>query len=116
MDILFVEDHDESRAVISKILASGGHRVTAAANIEEALSFLSSFRFDVLLSDISLPDGSGLELVAAAKKKQPLRKAVALTGRMQPELREAGLRAGFDEYLTKPIDFYDLRSLLSRVG
>lgn len=116
MYILFVEDHDESRTVISKILTGCGHRVTAAASIGEALRLLSFFRFDVLVSDISLPDGSGLELVAAAKKKQPWRKAVALTGRVQPEERERGLQAGFDEYLAKPVDFFHLRSLLSQIA
>jgi CheY-like chemotaxis protein len=68
------------------------------------------------VSDISLPDGSGFELVAEAKKKQPWRKAVALTGRMLPEERERGLRAGFDEYLTKPVDFYHFRSVLTQIA
>jgi two-component system, NtrC family, response regulator PilR len=74
MDILFVEDHDESRTVISKILAGCGHHVTPAASIEEALRLLTIRRFDVLVSDISLPDGSGFELVAEAKKKQRWRQ------------------------------------------
>jgi CheY-like chemotaxis protein len=110
MDILFVEDHDESRTVISKILAGCGRRVTPAASIEEALRLLTIRRFDVLVSDISLPDGSGFELVAEAKKKQPWR------GRMLPEERERGLRADFDEYLTKAVDFYHLRSVLTQIA
>lgn len=112
MDILFVEDSEESRVLFSKLLTGGGHRVVPAASIEEALGLLSCLRFDALVSDISLPDGSGLELVAEAKKRQDLRKAVALTGRGKPADREEGLRAGFDEYLTKPVDFYHLRALL----
>jgi CheY-like chemotaxis protein len=112
MDILFVEDSEESSVLISKLLTSGGHRVLAAASVGEALRFLSCLRFDALVSDIALPDGSGLELVVEAKKRQRFKKAVALTGLGQPEDRERGLRAGFDEYLTKPIDLYQLRAVL----
>ncbi len=85
----------------------------AAASLTEALVLLGHIRFDVLVSDIGLPDGTGLELVAEAKRRQPWKKAVALTARAAPEEREMGLRAGFDEYLTKPCDFRQLRALLS---
>ena len=61
---------------------------------------------------IALPDGSGLELVAEAKKRQRFMKAVALTGLGQAEDRDRGLRAGFDEYLTKPVDLYQLCAVL----
>ena len=113
MDILFFEDSEESRTLFSKLLTGGGHRVVPAGSVGEALRLLSCVRFDALVSDITLPDGSGLELVAEAKKRQPLTKAVALTGWAKPEDREQGLRAGFDEYLTKPVDFYHLYALLT---
>jgi DNA-binding response OmpR family regulator len=112
MDILLVEDHGGCRTVISKILANSGHHVIPAGSVEEALSLIDCLRFDALVSDIVLPDGSGLELVTEAKRKQPIRKSVALTGLMRPEDRERGLKAGFDDYLTKPVDFYHLCSLL----
>jgi DNA-binding response OmpR family regulator len=111
MDILFVEDSEESSVLFSKLLTSGGHRVVPAGSVGEALQLLSCLRFDALVSDIALPDGSGLELVVEAKKRQRFMKAVALTsGLGQPEDRERGLRAGFDEYLTKPIDTRELEA------
>jgi len=91
-----------------------GHRVITASSVAQALRLLSCLRFDVLVSDIALPDGSGLELVAEAKKRQRFKKAVALTGLGQPEDRERRLRAGFDEYLTKPIDLYQLCAVLDQ--
>ena len=112
MDILFVEDSEDSRVLFARLLTGGGHRVVPAGSMGEALGLLDCLRFDVLVSDISLPDGSGLDLVTEAKKRQHFTKAVALTGRGKPEDREEGLRAGFDEYLTKPVDFYQLRALL----
>jgi hypothetical protein len=92
-----------------------GHQVSTAANVHDALTLIGGFRFEIMLCDIGLPDGSGLELVAEAKKRQPSTKTVALTGRDQIEDRELGLKAGFDEYLTKPFDFHHLRSLLGEV-
>ena len=113
MNILLVEDHEDSRAVLSNLLIHCGHEVATAANVQDALRLLGNLRFDVLVSDIGLPDGSGLELVAEAKKLQPWKKTVALTAHGQTGEKELGLLAGFDEYLTKPFDFHQLRSLLA---
>jgi DNA-binding response OmpR family regulator len=68
-------------------------------------------KFDFLISDLNLPDGDGIALVREAKKAQTL-GAIALTGRTSDEERAQGLSAGFDYYLTKPIDFHELRSAL----
>jgi CheY-like chemotaxis protein len=60
----------------------------------------------------------GAVLSWSPKRKRNSRgeRRVALTGRMLPEERERGLRAGFDEYLTKPVDFYHLRSVLTQIA
>jgi len=73
---------------------------SSLGHISWSAVLLSCLRFDALVSDIALPDGSGLELAVEAKKRQRFIKAVALTGLGQPEDRERGLRAGLDEYLT----------------
>ncbi len=78
MNILLVEDHEDTRTVLSRLLDRCGHDVVQAENVTDALTLLGNFRFDVLLSDIGLPDGDGFGLVAEAKRRQPL-KAVALT-------------------------------------
>lgn len=113
MNILLVEDHEDSRVVLSNLLVHCGHEVASAGNMQEALRLLENLRFDVLVSDIGLPDGNGLDLVVEAKKKQPWKKTVALTAHERSGEKERGLLAGFDEYLTKPFDFHQLRSLLA---
>ncbi len=113
MNILLVEDHKDSREVLSSLLTHCGHEVSTASNMQDALLLLSHFRFEILVCDIGLPDGSGLELVVEAKKRQPWKKTVALTAQALKGQRELGLRAGFDEYLTKPFDFHQLRTLLA---
>jgi CheY-like chemotaxis protein len=116
MNILLVEDHDQSRRILSNLLFHCGHEVLMAANVQEALVLLDDLRFDVLVSDIGLPDGDGFELLAEAKKRQPWKKTVALTAHAQREEKELGLRSGFDAYLTKPFDFHQLRSLLAETA
>ena len=112
MNILLVEDHDDTRIVLSKLLGHCGHDVVQAENVTDALSLLRNLRFDVLLSDIGLPDGDGFDLVTQAKRQQPL-KAVALTAWASEADKEHGREAGFDHYLTKPLDFRRLRTVLA---
>ena len=110
--ILLVEDHGETRAVLSGLLGRSGHEVAAAGNVEEALQLLDAGPFEVLICDIGLPDGSGLEVLAAAREREGWKKMVALTAHDDSAEREEGLRAGFDEYLSKPFDYHELRLLV----
>jgi len=75
---------------------------------------IAAKKFDVLLSDIALPDGSGYDVVQEAKQKQRV-KSVALTGFDRAEDIQRGKEAGFDFYLTKPVDFAELRAVLGQI-
>jgi two-component system, OmpR family, response regulator len=111
MQVLLVEDHTDTRAVLSTLLNRCGCRTVTAKNLREGRKRLEEMRFEILLCDLNLPDGDGIELVREAKKLQSL-KAIALTGRDSEEDRAAGVKAGFDCYLTKPIDFHELRKAI----
>ena len=113
MHVLVVEDHDDTRKTITRLLERCGYDVAAAENMDNALTLLDNLRFDVLLSDIGLPDGDGLQLLATAKRYHNIPKAIALTAWDTAADRERGLAAGFDHYLTKPLDFAKLRGVLA---
>jgi CheY-like chemotaxis protein len=113
MNILIVEDHQDTRRVLSTLLRRANHEVISASGVTDALQLLQNMRVNVLLSDLGLTDGDGLDLVKKAKKLQPTIKAVALTARSTAKDHQLGRRAGFDHYLTKPFDFHELRTLLS---
>jgi DNA-binding response OmpR family regulator len=115
MRVLLVEDHTETRTVLARLLTHSGYEVHVAADFTNALLVLDQFQFDVLLSDIGLPDRTGFQLVAEAKKRQPL-KAVAITAWSSDRDRLIGLEAGFDHYFTKPFDFGGLRQALADIG
>lgn len=102
-----------SRVVLANSLIHCGHEVASASNRRDALRLSENLRFDVPVSDLGLPDGTGLDLVVEAKKRQPWKKTVALTAHGRSKEKELGFQAGFDEYLTKPFDFHQLRSLLA---
>jgi CheY-like chemotaxis protein len=113
--ILLVEDHGDTRHTLSRLLTHFGHQIFVADNSQSALEMVRSEKFDVVLSDIGLPDGSGYEVITQAKRKQPI-KAVAITGFGTDEDVRRGKEAGFDFHLVKPIDFRELRSVLDQVG
>ena len=109
MNVLLVEDHADTRSVFSLLLNRLGCQTITAKGMHDARTRLSEMPFDVLISDLNLPDGDGLDLVRFAKAARPL-TAIALTGRASADERAAGLAAGFDFYLTKPVDFRMLQS------
>ena len=111
MRVLLVEDHNDTRVVLRTLLDRCGCQTVTAKNIREARTRLEEMRFEILIADLNLPDGDGLALAREAKELQPL-KAIAVTGRSSEEERAIGVRAGFDYYLTKPIDFHELRQVI----
>jgi len=113
MKILLVEDHEDSRDILANLLARCGHQVNTAGSMCDALALLNDFEFEGLICDIGLPDGSGLDLAAEARSRQPWKRMVALTGRERDDEKERGLAVGFDAYLTKPFDLHELRTIFA---
>ena len=117
MRILFVDDNSDLRILLPLLLEKRGHSVRAAATAAEALACATEFRPDVVLSDISMPEMDGYDLVARLRAQLPEPfMAVALTGFDAPLHEEEARHAVFDEYLTKPINFERLYVALDRIG
>ena len=113
--ILLVEDHGDTRRTLSRLLKHFGHDISEAETAERALKILKTKPLDVVLSDIGLPDGSGYDIIAEAKRNQQVR-GIALTGFGMEEDIKRSKQAGFDFHLTKPVDFQELRSVLAEVS
>ncbi len=103
--ILVVEDHFDSATVLALGLTRCGHVVSVAGTATDALRLCGQHRFDLLLSDIGLPDVSGLKLVRLVKREFPGVRAVAITGRRAPADVDAAMAAGFDAHIAKPVTF-----------
>jgi CheY-like chemotaxis protein len=113
--ILVVEDHSETLQALSRLLSHFGHEVSVADGAQNARDIIDSKQFDVVVCDIALPDGNGYDVIADAKRKQPV-KAVAISGFAGSEDIERGRKAGFDFHLAKPVDFHELRTVLGQIA
>ena len=115
LELLLVEDHAQTLRILSGFLRKRGHKVRTADSVEGALRLLDEAAFDALISDIGLPDGTGCDIMRAAKGRGALR-GIALSGFGMEEDVRRSLDAGFDHHLTKPIDFQDLDKYLGTVA
>lgn len=113
--ILIVEDSPLVTEAFSILFAEAGYEVDSAATVAEAIERGTSARADVLLLDLSLPDGSGLEILEALRKRDSLPRAtLAMTGHNDPESRRMCLEAGCAEVLLKPLPIRELLRLIER--
>jgi CheY-like chemotaxis protein len=114
IQILIVEDHEDTARVLGRILKNAGFDVSHAGNLAQARELAAGRRFDLLISDVGLPDGSGLDLMKALRDAQGLR-GIALSGFGTEEDVTASMAAGFAAHLTKPVDWDRLRSEIERL-
>ncbi|MBV9009267.1 MAG: response regulator [Verrucomicrobia bacterium] len=114
LHILVVESHGDTRRVLTGLLGHFGHSISAADTVKSARAFLKVKRFDAVISDIGLPDGSGCDVMREAKRRQRL-TAIALTNCNELPAREPRSNAPFDFQLSKPVDCAELRGVLAHI-
>ena len=114
---LIVEDDPNSLSGLSAILAADGFSVDTATTIAEARAALTRFIPDVVLVDLNLPDGSGLDVLQHLPAHPPggALPVIVMTGNATVESAIEGLRHGIWDYLLKPVNIPRLRSLLARI-
>jgi len=111
MRILLVEDHEDTNRSLTRLLRRRGHYVQSASTVQSALDLSKKEEFDVLISDLGLPDGSGIDLMQTLNSGRPL-LGIALTGfGMESDIRKSH-DAGFKHHLVKPIDLNKLDLLI----
>lgn len=112
--ILLVEDHKDTLRSLKFLLTRLGHQVLTAENMTDALRVADTEQFDLLLSDIGLPDGSGLELIRQIRQRHEV-SAIAVSGYGMDEDIQRSQEAGFFEHLTKPISLDRLQEVIDRI-
>lgn len=115
LQILLVEDHVATATIIGKLLQRLGHRVAMAHCVADAIALSASRPFDLLISDIGLPDGTGIDVIRHIRKSSDM-PAIALSGFGMEQDIARSLDAGFAEHIIKPVDFARLREAVTRVG
>ena len=117
--ILLVEDDENTRTVLARLLRREGHEVEAVGTCTEANAVAHAVKkrgarpFQAIISDLGLPDGSGLNLIREIKAQFPEVKAVAVSGYGTDDDIRKTAEAGFNHHLIKPIELQDLRRALA---
>lgn len=109
--LLLVEDHADSAEVLARILRQFNHHVTVAGTMAQGIAALREAPFDLVISDIGLPDGTGLDFIAAGREIRPV-PMIALTGYGADADIARYREAGFARSLTKPVAFDQIEEML----
>ena len=112
--ILLVEDHGDTARIMSRLLSGQGHEVQNAADVATAIKIAEQQTFDLLLSDLGLPDGSGLDIMRALRTKGINLPGIALSGYGQEKDIEASRAAGFTIHLVKPVNLSKLKEEIAK--
>ncbi len=113
--ILLVEDNPDTLKYLSKMLTLRGHTVRTAPDLRTAVQVAAETEFDLLISDIELPDGSGLQLIRTLHSTRAV-PGIALSGFGSSDDIEMSHSAGFAAHLIKPVDFRRLEEVIQRLG
>jgi DNA-binding response OmpR family regulator len=112
--ILLVDDHIDTINAVRVLLERRGYEVETAHCVSDAKSVYYGGNFDLLISDIGLPDGTGHELLTTINLSRPIR-AIALSGYGTDQDILNSREAGFADHLTKPFNFKHLHEVIERV-
>jgi two-component system response regulator PilR (NtrC family) len=111
--ILIVDDEPDLRTLYELTLLREGHKVEAAACVTEALAMLKAHSFDLMITDMRLPDGMGLDLLRHLTQQQRPERAIVITAYGSAESAVESLKAGAFDYLTKPVDLKQFRTVVA---
>ena len=112
--ILLVEDHADTAVVFSRVLRRDGHQVEVAHTVQEAEKLCEQKNFDLLLCDIELMDGTCFHLLERARKTCPTAVGIIISAHGDDQRRQAAVKAGFKEYIVKPVRAEHLRAAVER--
>lgn len=110
--VLLVEDHADTREAMARLLRALGCAVQSAGSVREAVEMGEAGEFDLLISDIGLPDGSGMDVMSRLRSRNI--RGIALSGFGQEDDVRRSREAGFADHITKPINFHALREAVRR--
>jgi two-component system OmpR family response regulator len=116
MRLLLLEDDQMLGEAIKDHLAAHGHATDWTSRIEDAEAAQLATGYDVMLLDLSLPDGHGLDLLKRLRRRGDTTPVIIATAMDQLSMRIAGLNAGADDYLVKPFDLDELLARVAAVG
>jgi len=111
--ILLIDDEEGSRQALT-LLLKGSYAVTGAASGHEARQRLAAEKFDVVITDLRLPDCSGIDLLKQVRSYHPATEVILITGHASAETAVSAMKEGAFDYITKPLNMEELRIILAK--
>jgi putative two-component system response regulator len=112
--ILVVDDDPDVRETLGEAFVRNGYRIETAANALDALNLLKEKRFHMLITDISMPKMSGIELLEIASQMHPDMPIVLITGFGDVQMAKSSLQKGASDFITKPVNVRELPIIVER--
>lgn len=116
IQILVIDDEPDLRTLYELTLLREGYQVEAAGTVQEAWELLNSRRFDLVITDMRLPDGSGIDLLKGLRAQQRRERCLVITAYGSAENAVESLKAGAFDYLTKPVDLKQFRAVVAEAA
>jgi len=112
--ILIVDDEEIIRNFLYDFLVEEGFEIDKASDGDEAITKIDQFDYDLVVTDIKMPNISGIEVLKAAKLKNPKRDVIVITGYFSPENEKECLKWGASAYLAKPFHLSKFREIVNK--
>ena len=110
--VLVVDDDPDLQEILGICLRHWGFEVASAANGNDGARLAESYHPDIVLSDVMMPDISGIDLLKSLLSKEPGRPVILMTGYSTSDMVAAAIKDGALDLLTKPLDYRKLKSIL----
>lgn len=112
--VLVIDDDESGREALSMLLKSAGYAVTSAATGVIAQELIDNNHYQVIVSDLFLPDTSGFDILQNVQKVAPDTEVIMVTGHASAQSAVRAMKEGAFDYITKPIDFDELKIVVSK--
>ena len=113
--ILIVDDEENARVALSKILAHEGYDVSSAGNGLEALNFLRNHDVELIITDINMPEMNGLAFLRELNRSHPQSNVIMMTAYGEVESYLEAMNLGAFEYINKPVKYDDLKKVINKI-
>jgi CheY-like chemotaxis protein len=113
--LLLVEDHGDTGKTLARLLSRAGYEVEHAETAAKGLEVFRASKFDLIVSDLGLPDESGLSMLQKIRAEFPQARAICMSGFGMEDDIAASRAVGFAEHLTKPVDLPRLKAVIAKV-
>ncbi|WP_298269211.1 sigma-54 dependent transcriptional regulator [Geobacter sp.] len=112
--ILLIDDEEAGREALTLLLKAAGHHIRSVASGAEGFQLLAREKFDIIITDLFLPDTNGIDILKKVKEDSPLTEVILITGHASAETAVRAMKEGAFDYITKPLNIDELRIIIGK--